>query len=238
VITLYTMPGTAALESLSPFCTKVEVYLKLQKIPYEAKSGDPRKSPKGKLPVIEDGGTKIADSSQILDYLEKKSEHPLDAGLDAAGHAQAHVLKRLFEESLYFVLVWSRWADDAGWAQLRTHIEPLVPAAVRWFLPGMIRKKVVASTVAQGTGRHRKDEIYALGKADLEAIAALLGDRPYLLGEQLRSIDVVAYAFLASILLWPSPSPLTDAAKRLPALEAYVQRIAARVKDAQPAKAA
>jgi glutathione S-transferase len=235
VITLYTMPGTDALESFSPFCMKVEVYLKLQKIPYQAKPGDPRVAPKGKLPIIEDAGTKVADSSIILAHLEKKAAHALDADLDAAGRAQAHVLKRMIEESLYFVLVWSRWADEAGWAELRTHIEPLMPAVVRWLVPGIIRKKVVASTVAQGTGRHTRDEIYALGKADLEALAALLGDRPYLLGDQLRTIDVTAYAFLANIMLWTKPSPLTDAARSLPVLEAYVKRIAARVKSAQDA---
>jgi glutathione S-transferase len=96
-------------------------------------------------------------------------------------------------------------------------------------VPGMIRKKVIASTVAQGVGRHTRDEIYALGKADLEAVAALLGERPYLLGTDLHTVDVIAYAFLANILLWPKPSPLTDAARALPGLEAYVTRIAAKL---------
>lgn len=228
VITLQTIPGSDQVESMSPFCMKVEVYLKLQKMPYEVHLGDPRRAPKKKLPVIEVEGTEIADSSAILAYLEEKAEAPLDRGLDAKGRARAHVLKRLFEESLYFVLLWSRWIDEPGWAVTRPILEKVMPAAVRWFVPGIIRRNVAGALNGQGTGRHTRDQIYALGQADLEAVATILGDGPYLLGEELRTVDVTAYAFLANILKWPAPSPLTDAARALPALEAYVKRIDAR----------
>ena len=229
MITLHSMPGTDRIESLSPFCSKVEVYLKLQKLPYVVALGDPRKAPKGKLPVIETDGQHIADSSAILAYLEDKAEKPLDRGMGAEARARAHVLKRLFEESLYFVVLWARWVDDEGWKEMRPRIEKVIPALVRWLLPGIIRKKVTAAVVAQGTGRHSRDEIHALGKADLEAIATLLGDGPYLLGAELRTIDVTAYAFLANIFYWPRPSPLTDDLKAMPALVAYVKRIGAQL---------
>lgn len=235
VITLHTMPGTDQLESMSPFCMKVEVYLKLQKLPYEVWTGDPRKAPKKKLPMIESDGARVADSSAILAHLESKAEHPLDRGMTEKDRARAHVLKRMFEESLYFVVLWSRWADDEGWESVRPTIEAVVPAAVRWFVPGIIRKKVVASCVAQGTGRHSRNEIYALGRADLEAIATLLGDGPFMLGEELRTIDMTAYAFLANILLWTRPSPLTESARELPGLSAYVNRFASRLKSSAQA---
>lgn len=237
VIELHTMPGAGDLESLSPFCTKVEAYLKLQGLPYVAMSSDPRKAPKGKAPWIDDDGTRIADSSAILAYLEKKAKTPLDANLTAEQRARAHTLKRTIEESLYWVLLWSRWADDEGWTALEPHIARVVPAVVRWFVPGLIRKKVVASTVAQGTGRHTPDEIYALGRADLAAIDMMLGDGPYLLGDAMTTIDVTAYAFLAQLFFWPKASPLTEAARTFPELEAYVKRMQARVKAAMAANA-
>lgn len=230
MITLYTMPGTSDLESLSPFCTKVEVYLKLQRLPYERKNGNPRRSPKGKLPVIDVDGTTVADSSTILAHLERTAERPLDRGLDAAARAQAHVLKRLFEESLYWSMLWSRWADDEGWVALKKVIDPLVPGPLRFFVPALVRRSLVASVVAQGTGRHSRDEIYALGRADLEAISTLLGDRPYMVDRELRTIDVIAYSFLACITLWPQASPLAGVIGGLPNLNAYVKRIGARVK--------
>lgn len=236
VITLYTMPGTDQLESFSPFCMKAEVYLKLQKIPYKRAAGDPRKAPKGKVPFMEADGTTIADSSAMLTYLEAKAEAPLDRGLDSTSRAQAHVLKRLFEESLYWCLLWSRWGDDEGWSELRKHVEQFVPAALRWLVPGLIRKKVIAQAASQGTGRHSREEIYALGKADLEAISTILGDKPYFLGNDVHTIDVIAYSFLANIMRWTKPSPLCDAARAYPNLEAYVDRMATRLESSAKAK--
>ena len=235
VITLHTLPGTEDIESLSPFCMKVEVYLKLQKLPYKAKMGDPRKAPKAKLPYIEMDGEIIADSSTILERLEKSAARPLDRGLDAASRAQAHVLQRMLEESLYFTMVWSRWVDDEGWDELGPRIKAVVPAAVRWFLPGIMRKKVAGQTAAQGIGRHSREEIFARGKADIDAIAAILNDRPYLLGNELRTIDVIAYAFLGNIMLWKKPSPLSEALRSHHTLEAYVERIRAAKTLEKPA---
>jgi glutathione S-transferase len=237
VIKLHSMPGADGLESLSPFCMKVEVYLELQNMPYESTGADPRKAPKGKLPFIEIDGKRIADSTFIFEALEKKAETPLDRGLDAAGRAQAHALKRLFEESLYWCILWSRWVDEPGWVHFKKVIDGFVPAALRWLVPGMIRKKVTAQVVSQGTGRHTRDEIYAIGKADLEAIAEILGDKPYLLGNQLRTIDVTAYAWLANILMWKYQSPLAEIAREHPNLVAYVDRIAARLKMTSAKKA-
>jgi hypothetical protein len=46
----------------SPFCVKVEAYLRLAGLPYDTRSGAQylRKAPKGKLPYIEDKAKLIA----------------------------------------------------------------------------------------------------------------------------------------------------------------------------------
>lgn len=232
MITLHTLPGAWGLESLSPFCAKVEVYLKVRGLPYRTKIGS-RGAPKGKFPwIVDEDGTALGDSSAILARLEGRATSPLDEGLDPAARARAHVLQRTFEESLYFVLLWSRWVDDVGWAAMRSVLAESLPAAVRWFLPTVIRRKVSSALVAQGTGRHRREEIYDLGRRDLEAISKLLGEGPYFLGDRLRTIDVTAYAFLANVLAEGVSTPLRDAASALPNLGAFVERVAADVRRA------
>lgn len=239
MITFHTFPGTKELESFSPFCMKVEVYMKAQGLEYKTAAGaDPRKAPKKKMPFIEDDGTIVCDSSAILAFLEKKSKTPMDAGLDAEARARAHVLQRTFEESLYWVVLWSRWVDDDGWTLTGPRIASQMPAAVRWFMPGLIRKQVKGAAFAQGYGRHSPEEIYALGAADLEAIATLLGDKPFFLGDTPRMIDVIAYAFLANIHYWDKPSPVSASMKKLPTLEAFVMRARERFKAGSAAAAA
>jgi glutathione S-transferase len=211
---------------------KVEVYLKLAKLPYKTRIGNVRKAPKGKLPfIVDDDGTVIADSSAILAHLEKKHGEPLDKGLSSDEKARAHVLKRTLEESLYFVVVWARWAEDEGFEVVRGAFKG-IPAPLRWVLVPAIRKNVVGITKAQGIGRHSREEIYAFGKEDIDAIATLLGKNDFLLGDKLTTVDVSAYSFLAGFLRVPGPDPLRAAVKANPNLEPYVERVAAKVQAA------
>ena len=72
MITLYQFSPVWGLPNTSPFCLKVETYLRMTEVPYEIKFVmDPRKSPKGKLPVIKMNGETIPDSELIIDYLKQ-----------------------------------------------------------------------------------------------------------------------------------------------------------------------
>ena len=90
MIKLYQYPTDWDLPNVSPFCMKMETYLRLAQIPYETVTiVDPRKSPKGKLPYIDDNGQIIADSSFIIDYLKNKYNVALDSKLspDSNSHS-------------------------------------------------------------------------------------------------------------------------------------------------------
>jgi glutathione S-transferase len=55
----------------SPYCMKVENYLRIAKIPYEKKlTVDLKSAPKKRLPYIIHNGNKIADSQVIIPYLQ------------------------------------------------------------------------------------------------------------------------------------------------------------------------
>ena len=54
----------------SPFCLKIELILRLFDFQFDIVDDMPKvKSPKGKLPVIEDNGKVVADSEFILDNI-------------------------------------------------------------------------------------------------------------------------------------------------------------------------
>ncbi|MBI2312110.1 MAG: glutathione S-transferase C-terminal domain-containing protein [Betaproteobacteria bacterium] len=76
-----------------------------------------------------------------------------------------------------------------------------------------------------GMGRHRREEIYGIGRRDIAAIAGFIGDKPWFMGEQPSSLDATAYAFLANILWVPLESSLRAAATEHPHLETYCRRM-------------
>jgi len=80
----------------------------------------------------------------------------------------------------------------------------------------------------QGLGRHSRQEVYALGKADLTALSAFLEEKPYFLGTEPTALDATAYGFVANILYVGYETPLETHVKTLPNLRAYGDRMRQR----------
>jgi glutathione S-transferase len=211
---------------------KVETYLRMAGLTYECPRGaNVMKSPKGKMPYIVDSGNGdkvVADSTFIVDYLKAAYGDTLDAKLSAHQSAQSLVIQRTFEESLYWAAVYSRWIDDAGFAVVKDAAFSRFKFPLRQLIPVMARRNLRKQLHGQGMGRHSRDEIYAIGCRDIGALAELLGEQAFFMGEEPASIDATAYGFLANLLWVPIDSPLRALAHSLPNLDAYCQRMKAR----------
>jgi glutathione S-transferase len=218
------------LMNLSPFCMKVEVFLRLSGLEhrcvYEA---SPFRTPKGKLPVLRDEGRVVADSSAIVAHLQQRYAAQLPPSLGAAETSEQLALRRLLEEHLYFVMLWLRWIDDAGWAFVAPSFFGSMPPGVRQVVPALLRRKVKRDLRGQGTGRHSRDEICERGVADIGAIVAQLGDQPFFGGTEPAAIDATAYAFMANLIWVPLDTPVKAFALTQPTLVAYCERMKARV---------
>lgn len=226
VITLYQPPATTRLPWLSPFGAKVETYLRLVDLPYRARGGDPRRNPKGKIPWIDDDGQMVPDSSDIIDHLKRKYGDTLDQGLTAAQQALALVVKRTLEEHLYWAVVYGRWIDPGGWPHTRAFILPLLPRVIGGvLLDRVLRKDVGKALHHHGLGRHGRDDVYRRGIEDIAAVATLLGDNAYMLGDRPTSIDCTVFALTSGVLMHPADNPLKQAMLARANLVAYNERV-------------
>lgn len=226
---VHQIPGAWGLPSVGPFSLKLEAYLRITGIPYQAViDATPFKGPKGKLPWIEHEGRRIGDSGFIIEYLEQRFGCDPNAGLSAAERAIALSLRRLIEENLYWVLVYDRWMVDANWPVTRAVVLGMIPAAVRALMAPIARRGVRRQLAGHGIGLHSPQEIHAIGQRDIGAIADFLDDKPYLMGGTPTEIDAIAYGVLANIMLVPIESPVKDAALGHRNLVDFVERIRAR----------
>lgn len=226
MITLYQFGSLWGLPNVSPFCLKLEAYLRLSAIPYKVRAvNNPMRSPKGKLPFIKDDEKVIADSDLIILYLKEKYGDPLDQHLSRQRQAQALAWQRLLEEHLYWVILYSRWVDESNWPTLKKAFFDPVPLLVRPFVASSVRKNMKRELNGQGLGRHNRDEIYQLGINDLRALEAVLTEQPYLAGDVVTSIDAVGFAFLANIIDVPVESPLKEYALGVPAFRRYCDEV-------------
>lgn len=210
----------------SPFVIKLETWLRLAGVPYERRQGNPMQAPKGKVPYVDIDGERMGDSQLILERLIRDGV-TIDAGMSAQEQATARALRRMLEEGLYFVTLRLRWLEEDGWALQYPAFKALVPAFLAPIAIPMIRRKVRASALGQGSARHTREEVLAMGVADLQAVETLLGDQPFLFGDRPRSVDATAYAFLLAIQSHPGTTAV-HAAARTPRLLAYTERIRSR----------
>lgn len=226
MIKLYQFSPLWNLPNASIFCLKLETYLRMANLPFQSVyTNNPRKAPKGKLPYIEDDGRKIADSNLIINYLKQKYGDPLDNDLSAEEGAKSLAIKTLFEEYLYWIMMYSRWIDPQIWPQFNKEVFGKMSAPLKWFIPSLARKKISKQLAEAGMGRHSREEIYAMASEAIQAIATLLGKQPYLLGSRPHSIDATAYGLLANILYSPLDTPLKKYAQQYPNLIVYCHRI-------------
>ena len=232
MITLHQFPSAWGLPNASPFCMKVETYLRMCNLSYTTVNVlNPAKGPKGKLPYITDGANTVADSDFILDYLKATYGDNLDAGLDIRTRAEAHALRRLMEEHLYWCAVYDRWAVNENWALTKPAFFGALPPAVRDLVAALARRGQLRALRGHGVGRHTSGEIYALGCADLTALSDFLADKPFFLGAEPTALDATAYAFLVNLLWVPIDSPLTRHVRSFENFIAYVKRMKQRYYD-------
>jgi glutathione S-transferase len=219
----------------SPFCLKLESFLREANIAYEVVPFDPRRSfakaPKGKLPFIEDeDGTVVGDSTLIIERLSRQRDIDMDAPLDDRQRCVSLAFRRMLDEHLYWVAVYSRWFDEPGWSVIRQPFFAGVWWPMRPFAVALARRRVVRALRAQGTGRHSRNEIYALGSEDMQALSRLLGDDTYFFAANRPTLlDLWAHAFVAEIVAPPIDSPLKTATVALRNLTDHFQRLQARL---------
>jgi|SRR5581483_5395164 len=235
MINLYAAGSGWGVYNLSPFVLKVDCYLRMIGLPYELCSfrslADFVQAPKGKIPYIEDNGQKVADSGFILEYLQTTYGDRLgEQRLSPREQAVELGLRRLIEEHLYWVIGYARYGEDAIWEEYKHLLFDRYGYTPTEFetVTAQFRDTVRTALHGQGLGRHSRVEVYTLGNADLTALSAYLGEKPYFLGEEPTALDATAYGFLANIFYVGYETPLEAHARALPNLRAYCDRMRQR----------
>ena len=225
---LFQFPRLLSVPNLSPFCCKLETWLRMTGIPYEVvDTPDPRKAPKGKVPFIEDAGLRIGDSSLIIDHLRKTRGIDPDAHLTPTQRATALLVQRTLEEHYAFVILYTHFIRDAGWQHTRVAFDN-VPAPIRPLIARMVRGRMRKLLWAQGILRLSDTDIIESGLQDWRAVLAVMSGDRFFFGEEPTGVDAIVFGTLAPTIFTPIESPIRDFLRSQPACLAYAERMRAR----------
>jgi glutathione S-transferase len=222
-IQLFVFPRMFAIPNLSPFCCKLETWLRIAKVPYTlVETSDPRTAPRKKLPYIEDAGVRIADSSVIVEHLSRTRSVDLDESLSPSQRATALLVQRTLEEHYAFVLAYTHLLRDEGLRHTRARFERL-PSMVRPFVARAVRNNVTKLLWSQGLLRCSHAEIVAAAIADWRAVLMFMSDGPFFFGDRATSVDAIVFGTLASTILTLIETPIRELLISQPKVLAYAK---------------
>jgi glutathione S-transferase len=224
-ITLHRFGPFFGAPDSSPFVIKVMMLLKLAGLPYREVAGNPLQAPKKLLPYIQDDGVTIADSTLIRLHIERKYGFDFDAAFTAEQKAVAWAVERMCEDHLYFAMLEARWLDRHAFRTGVGTMFGVIPLPLRPLAKAMLRRANAARLHGHGLGRHDKADIAMLARRDIDALATLLGERLYLLGDSPSAADAFLFGIVTSILTPPFDNTLRAAMRRHANLVAYRDRL-------------
>ena len=205
-VILYQFPPGEHIPNLSPFCLKLETFLRINSIPYENQYGY-KMGKKGKLPWIEYKGERVADSNIIVHYLNEKFEIDLDKNFSSEEVALGRAVKCMLEENTYWVLIYDRYVENFN--EYKKLTAPPTGTGIGFNITQkMFQRKMRSNLDAQGLGRHSKEELYVIGENDLKAVSDIFVNKDFLLGDRPSTFDCTVFGLCANVLYSGFESPL------------------------------
>jgi glutathione S-transferase len=226
--TLYGWGPMFNLPGPSPFVLKTDIQLQMLGVSFERAIADLESVKKHKAPYVKDGEQTIEDSTFIRSHFETKLGRSLDASLSSEERAVAWAVERLLEDRLSFIMAQERWLEADNFNRGPAKFFAAVPQAMRGQVCEQVLGELRSMLVRHGIGRHTRAERMELAGRDIAAVAALLGNKPFVCGEVPTAVDAATFGVLASCGTRFFDSPLPDLVDAHPMLRPYLKRMEAR----------
>ena len=207
-----TLKGVA---DISPFCIRVEAYLRLIHQPYvKHVTNNYVENPRHKIPFANVFGEMVDDSSRIIKVIQRKlhlEEKSDDATLTVAQRTTGHLVRSLLFQDFYFTLLHALADTSWGHNLIRDVVKDKVP--LPFLRPWIVRRIIErehSNSWGQGYGRYPETYIVEKAIQDFHALSETLGDNKYILGTAEPTVyDTDLYAFMSWCFLETAFKPLS-----------------------------
>uniref|UniRef100_A0A914XHQ5 Uncharacterized protein n=1 Tax=Plectus sambesii TaxID=2011161 RepID=A0A914XHQ5_9BILA len=204
VVYLYQFPRSPHMPNMSPFCLKLETWLRANDIKYEVRQTWTQRSSKGQLPFIELNGEQIADSQLIINALSRKFNKEDLTTLTQSQIGAARAVDRLIECSFIQAIVAFKYLEHlpeliSGETIGLKWIPKVVTDVAAMFIKPTLREKLHS----QGFGRLTREEQLEQARLDLQAIADVMGKNKFILDDEPHTVDFTLFGHFATFYYLP-----------------------------------
>jgi len=237
VITVFAFspaPGWG-LPTSGPFALKLIAWLRLVGIDFVLRhEDDTRKGPKGKNPWIGIDGRLVGDTELIVDLLSERYGVSSERGLSVEQAARGLAIRRLVEEHLHQVFEYEFIVLDAGYEQFRALGKRVLPPLLAPLVSGWLRSHFRRQLTARGIARHAPGDIARMGRADVDAIEALIGPGDWVVADRPTLTDCSVFGLLAPMICSGLETPVCAHARSRASLVRFVERMRERLAPLDP----
>ena len=184
--------------------------------------------PRASFPTSATTAKIVADSTLIRRHIETAYGFDFDAGLSPPERAIAWAFEKMCEDHLYWAGLHARWMVEANFDKGPRRFFDTAPAPLRPLVVAMVRRQVRRNLWGHGMGRHTTAEMDALATRDIDALADVLGDKPYLMGDRPCGADAAIFPMMAHALCPHFDTAIRTRAEQHPNLVAYNDRLMAQ----------
>merc|ERR1711988_1237297 len=219
LVYLFQFTRSPQVPSISPFCLKLESWLKLHGIKYQNVDHKCKfRSKKGLLPFIELNGEEIADSNIVIETLSKKFDKSMPAQLSQDQKNVQHAMVAMVENHLHWTIVYWKSKDVDNILKgyklnLQSAIGSKAPASLlNFYFKYTFCRKGLKRGRSNGMGVHTAEEIENFGKKDLLTLSEMLGEKEFFFGSEPAMLDLVVFSQVGQLVMVDSEHacPLRD----------------------------
>ncbi|KAI6214264.1 hypothetical protein M3Y94_00246900 [Aphelenchoides besseyi] len=205
---LVQFPRARCCPSISPYCLKLETWLRMAEIAYHNVDNQFKYvSYKDQVPFVELNGRQIADTNFIITELSRIFGVEIDGHLDEREIADFRAYSSLIEDSLAWSCAYYRSHNISFLATedgLINHFQGFRKFMFRTLGMAKLKRSYRQRCRAQGIGRNSVSEVEVITKNNLKALSVFLGNKPFMMGEQSCSLDATAFGHLCMFIYTPT----------------------------------
>ncbi|KAM3722163.1 Uncharacterized protein ACO02O_09879 [Dirofilaria immitis] len=185
IVYLYQLPRAKCVPTISPFCLKLETWLRMADIQYENICSWRIRSLEGTVPFLEYNGREYSDSAlAIRDMTRIFSKESMENHLNDEQKATARAFEAIAESSLAVTNAYFRFVEhfDELFQQLPDSTFGILAVFWKFLLKIMMISLMRKKRPVLAITKHNRDEIINIANDDLKAISSFLGNKHYFTG--------------------------------------------------------